>query len=60
MMDSLRRKNGIGFDSPMAFAIKLPNKGDRFTLVNDTILPERRWQGVDLELVTYIINDFHL
>ena len=59
MLDSLRRKNGIGYDAPMAFAINLQKNDDRFTIINDTILPERRWQGVDLEKVTDIFNEFY-
>lgn len=59
MMDSLRRKNGIGFDSPMSFAINLQKNGDKFSLINDTIVPERRWQGVDLEKATDIISNFY-
>ena len=59
MMDSLRRNNGIGFDSPMSFAINLQKTYERFTLISDTILPERRWQGVDLEKAIDILNDFY-
>ena len=59
MMDSLRRKNGVAYDSPMAFAINLQKNDDRFIIVNDTIIPERRWQGVDLKKATDIINDFY-
>ena len=53
MMDSLRRVNGISFDSPMAFA------GNSFVLVNDSVAPERRWKGVDLKMATATISDFY-
>lgn len=59
MMDSLRQYNGISFDSPMAFAVNLQKEGNRFTLICDTIVPERRWKGVDLEMVTRKISDFY-
>ena len=49
MMDSLRKYNGISFDSPMAFAINLENTGNGFVLVNDSVAPERRWAGVNLD-----------
>ena len=49
MMDSLRRVYGISFDSPMAFAINLENTGNGFVLVNDSVAPERRWAGVNLD-----------
>ena len=45
MMDSLRRVNGISFDSPMAFAVNLKKAGNSFVLVNDSVAPERRWNG---------------
>ena len=59
MMDSLRQSNGISFDSPMAFAINLQKEDNRFSLICDTIVPERRWKGVDLKMVTNIISDFY-
>lgn len=59
MMDSLRRSNGIGFDSPMFFALCLQKSGDNFTLFNDLILPERRWKDVDLIKAASEITDFY-
>lgn len=59
MMDSLRRYNGISFDSPMAFAINLTKAGDNFILANDTVAPERRWKGVDLKRTVATISDFY-
>lgn len=60
MMDSLRQYNGISFDSPMAFAVNLQKEGNQFTLINDTIVPERRWNGVDFQKVTKNISDFYI
>lgn len=59
MMDSLRRVNGISFDSPMAFAVNLKKAGNSFVLVNDSVAPERRWKGVDLKMATATISDFY-
>lgn len=59
MMDSLRRYCGIGFDSPMAFAINLQNDNGKISMICDTIIPERRWNGVDLSDVTSRITDFY-
>lgn len=59
MMDSLHRYNGVGFDSPMAFAINLEKSGNGFVLVNDSVPPERRWAGVDLDMATAAISDFY-
>lgn len=59
MMDSLRRFNGISFDSPMAFAINLEKVGKNFVLVNDSVVPESRWKGVDLKKATATISDFY-
>ena len=59
MMDSLHRCNGIGFDSPMAFAVNLEKADNGFVLVNNSVAPERRWAGVDLEKATATISDFY-
>ena len=59
MMDSLRQYKGIAFDSPMAFAINLQKEGNLFSLICDTIIPEKRWIGVDLKMVTRNISDFY-
>lgn len=59
MMDSLRRKKGVGYDSPMALAIHLKKTGDDFVLVNDSVVPERRWRGVDMARATAKISDFY-
>lgn len=59
MMDSLRRSNGIAYDSPMAFAVNLTKRGDSFVLVNETVVPEKRWKGMDLEKVAATITDFY-
>ena len=59
MMDSLRKVNGISFDSPMFFAVNLKKVGNGFVLVNDSVVPERRWAGVDLNKTTAIISDFY-
>ena len=59
MMDSLRRKNGLGFDSPMSFAKNLQKNSNKFSLINDTLVPERRWQSVDLEKATDLISNFY-
>lgn len=59
LMDSLRQNNGISFDSPMAFAVNLQKDGNQFSLVCDTLVPERRWNGVDLQMVTENISDFY-
>lgn len=59
MMDSLRRYNGVSFDSPMAFAINLTKAGDNFILANDSVAPERRWKGVDLKRTVATISDFY-
>ena len=59
MMDSLRRVNGISFDSPLAFAVNLKKAGNSFVLVNDSVAPERRWKGVDLKMATATISDFY-
>ncbi len=59
MMDSLRRVNGISFDSPMAFAVNLEKNGNVFVLANDSVAPERRWKGVDLKMATATISDFY-
>lgn len=59
MMDSLHRSNGVGFDSPMAFAVNLEKSGNGFVLVNDSVPPERRWSGVDLNRATATISDFY-
>ena len=42
MMDSLHRSNGVGFDSPMAFAVNLEKSGNGFVLVNDSVPPDRK------------------
>ncbi len=60
MMDSLRRYNGVSFDSPMTFAINLTKAGDGFILVNDTVAPESRWNGVDLKKAVATISDFYV
>ena len=59
MMDSLHRCNGIGFDSPMAFAVNLEKADNGFVLVNNSVAPERRWAGVDLEKATATISYFY-
>lgn len=59
MMDSLRNSNGISYDSPMSFAINLNKIDNNFIIVNDSIVPEKRWEGVDLKKTTAIINDFY-
>ena len=59
MMDSLRRVNGISFDSPMAFAINLKKASNCFILANDSVVPERRWKGVDMNKATAAISDFY-
>lgn len=59
MMDSLRRYNGVSFDSPMAFAINLTKIGNNFILVNDSVAPEKRWKGVDLKKAAATISDFY-
>lgn len=60
MMDSLRQSNGISFDSPMAFAVNLQKEGNQFSLICDTISPERRWNGIDLQMVKKNISDFYI
>ena len=59
MMDSLRRVNGISFDSPMFFAVNLEKVGNGFVFANDSIVPEKRWAGVDLNKTTAMISDFY-
>lgn len=59
MMDSLRKANGVSFDSPMTFAIHLRKEGNEFFLVNDSVAPEKRWNGVDLKKATATISDFY-
>lgn len=59
MMDSLRKVNGISFDSPMFFAVNLKKVGNGFVLANDSVVPEKRWAGVDLNKTTAIISDFY-
>lgn len=59
MMDNLRRSNGISYDAPMSFAINLTKAGNDFVLVNDTVAPETRWEGLDLKKVASTISDFY-
>lgn len=59
MMDSLRRVKGISFDSPMAFAVNLEKIDNGFVIVNDSVAPERRWAGVNLNKATATISDFY-
>lgn len=60
MMDSLRNKKGIGYDSPMFFAVFLDKKDGSFVLPSDDVVPERRWKGVDLKHAIETINDFYV
>lgn len=60
MMVSLRNKNGIGYDSPMFFAVFLDKKNGSFVLSSDDVIPERRWNGVDLKHAIETINDFYV
>lgn len=59
MMDSLRQTNGIAFDAPMTFAVNLKKTEEGYGLACDTIVPEKRWEGVDLRIVTQKISDFY-
>lgn len=60
MMGRLREKNGIAYDSPMAFAVYLDKKDGTFALPSDTLVPERRWQGVDMKRAVQTINAFYV
>lgn len=60
MMVSLRNINGIGYDSPMFFAVYLDKKEGSFVLPSDDVVPERRWNGVDLKHAIETINDFYV
>lgn len=59
MMDSLRRFNGVGYDSPMAFAVNLKKDCNGFILADDSSVPEARWNGVDLNMAAATISDFY-
>lgn len=60
MMQSLRNSNGIAYDSPMFFAVYLNKCDGAFSLPSDTIVPERRWKGVDMKQALDKINDFYV
>ncbi len=60
MMASLRNSNNIGYDAPMSFAIYLDKNNGLFVLPSDSIVPERRWQGVDMKHTLELINDFYI
>ncbi len=58
MLDSLRQTNGIAYDAPMSLAVNLQREGSRYTLACDTAALEKRWKGVDMELLTRRISAF--
>lgn len=59
MMRRLRSQNGIAYDAPMSFAVNLHKEGDGFSMINGSVIPERRWTGLDLKAVADTISDFY-
>lgn len=59
MMKGLKKSKGVSFDSPMSFALYMQKDGDTFSMVSDSVVPEKRWKGVDLKDVTSKISDFY-
>ncbi|MDE5560167.1 MAG: DUF4932 domain-containing protein, partial [Bacteroidales bacterium] len=59
MMQRLYAEKGIGYNAPMDYALHLIKDGDGFKMVNDSIVPEERWEELDRNAIADTISDFY-